>query len=519
MRRLRDHSMSCGAMLEGLARANRVLKVTIAGEQRWAVVEDASRLRDALGVPLPIGVPTAFLDPVADPVGDLVSRYSRTHGPFTAADAAARLGLGVAIVTRRPASPGRRPARGRGRVPPGRDRIRVGRLRDPAAPARPLASPRCARMSSRSPQQRARPLPPGLAARRRHSAAPDGGGLRGLDGLVSAIDQLAGVTAPASAWESLILPGAGARLHARHARRADHHGRGGLDRPRRAERIATAGSRLHLADSLGVTLAEPLPLERSPLHDRILHVLDSAAVRSSSGSSARPSARTAINDIAVANALWDLVWAGYVANDTLAPLRARLGVTTTRPRATPRGRAYRARAAGAAVAALAATAPPTVAGRWSSCWRRPSRPPPARPPLAEQLLERYGVVTRGAVVARRARGRIRARLQRAELARRDRTHPPRLLHRRSRRRPVRHPRDRRSPARLRARSGGPHRRRARSPSPPPIRPIPTARRCPGRRTRMPTSRADTAPVARRAPWSCWSTAPSASTSSAAARPC
>jgi ATP-dependent Lhr-like helicase len=81
------------------ARANRVLRATIAGEQRWAVIEDASRLRDALGVPLPIGVPTAFLDPVADPIGDLVSRYTRTHTPFPAADAATRFGLGVAVVT------------------------------------------------------------------------------------------------------------------------------------------------------------------------------------------------------------------------------------------------------------------------------------------------------------------------------------------------------------------------------------------------------------------------------------
>ena len=34
----------------------------------------------------------------SDPLGDLVSRYARTHGPFTAAEAAARLGLGVAVV-------------------------------------------------------------------------------------------------------------------------------------------------------------------------------------------------------------------------------------------------------------------------------------------------------------------------------------------------------------------------------------------------------------------------------------
>src|SRR5690606_33477621 len=91
-------------------RANRILPVTIAGAQHWAAIEDASRLRDALGVPLPIGVPTAFVEPVADPLGDLIGRYARTHGPFTAQDAADRFGLGVAVVTdtlRRLAADGR----------------------------------------------------------------------------------------------------------------------------------------------------------------------------------------------------------------------------------------------------------------------------------------------------------------------------------------------------------------------------------------------------------------------------
>jgi ATP-dependent Lhr-like helicase len=87
------------AHLLALQRANRAIKVNIAGVERFAAVEDAARLRDAIGVPLPMGVPLAFIEPVADPLGDLVSRYARTHGPFTAAEAAARLGLGVAVVT------------------------------------------------------------------------------------------------------------------------------------------------------------------------------------------------------------------------------------------------------------------------------------------------------------------------------------------------------------------------------------------------------------------------------------
>ena len=82
-----------------LSAARRIIAVRIAGQPMWAAIEDAGRLRDALGVPLPVGVPEAFTEPVADPLGDLMARYARTHGPFTADAVAARYGLGVAVVT------------------------------------------------------------------------------------------------------------------------------------------------------------------------------------------------------------------------------------------------------------------------------------------------------------------------------------------------------------------------------------------------------------------------------------
>ena len=85
--------------LEQLEAGRRAIRVRIAGAERWLSIEDAGRVRDALGTALPVGVPEAFTEPVADPVGDLVSRYARTHGPFVAADAAARFGLGTAVVT------------------------------------------------------------------------------------------------------------------------------------------------------------------------------------------------------------------------------------------------------------------------------------------------------------------------------------------------------------------------------------------------------------------------------------
>ena len=82
-----------------LSAARRTIQVRIAGQPMWAAIEDAGRLRDALGVPLPVGVPEAFTEPVADPLGDLMARYARTHGPFTADAVAGRYGLGVAVVT------------------------------------------------------------------------------------------------------------------------------------------------------------------------------------------------------------------------------------------------------------------------------------------------------------------------------------------------------------------------------------------------------------------------------------
>ncbi len=74
-------------------RARRVLEVQFAGEKRLIAVEDAARYRDALGVPLPPGLPAAFLEAAPEAMVDLLRRYARTHGPFTTHEAAARFDL------------------------------------------------------------------------------------------------------------------------------------------------------------------------------------------------------------------------------------------------------------------------------------------------------------------------------------------------------------------------------------------------------------------------------------------
>jgi ATP-dependent Lhr-like helicase len=124
----------------------------------------------------------------------------------------------------------------------------------------------------------------------------------------------------------------------------------------------------------------------------------------------------------VAAAIWDLVWAGLLTNDTLAPLRVTLGGQQRRaaaaPRATPRprpggpGRRY-----GFGRPAMPTrTGPPTVSGRWSLLPGRLEAAAPATADgrdggqtvrahaLALTLLERHGVLTRGAVASERIPG-------------------------------------------------------------------------------------------------------------------
>ena len=97
--------------LAGLSAARRIIELRVAGQPMWAAIEDAGRLRDALGVALPVGIPEAFTGTtLPDPLGDLVARYARTHGPFPASAVATRYGLGVAVVAtalRRLAAEGR----------------------------------------------------------------------------------------------------------------------------------------------------------------------------------------------------------------------------------------------------------------------------------------------------------------------------------------------------------------------------------------------------------------------------
>ncbi|MFG3688726.1 DEAD/DEAH box helicase [Micromonospora sp. NPDC047740] len=376
--------------LDELAAARRVLRVRIAGEERWVGVEDAARLRDALGVALPVGVAEAYLAPVADPLGDLVARYAKTHGPFAAATCAARFGLGVFVVEqalRRLAATGRVVA---GEFAPDS----VGSQWCDAEVLRLLR-----RRSLAALRREIEPVPPRALAAFLPRWQQVGSSARGVEAVAATVEQLQGAAVPASALERLVLP----------ARVADYSP-AQLDELCASGEVVWAGSgaisggdgwiTLAYADAAPLLLPPPdEALTRTPLHEAVLGALaDGQALFFRSLSDRIGST----DDAALAAAIWDLVWAGHLTNDTLAPLRAVLGgggAHRSRPSA-PRTRYRRP----GRVALPSRGGPPTVAGRWSRLPDRDLDPTRRAAALADLLLERHGVVTRGAVMAEQVTG-------------------------------------------------------------------------------------------------------------------
>ncbi|GAB3655548.1 ATP-dependent helicase [Nocardioides korecus] len=405
-----------GDWIAGLVKARRVVPVTMSGQPRYAVVEDVARLRDGLGVPVPPGVPDVFTQPVEDPLGDLVGRYARTHGPFLASEVATRLGLGVAVCQQtlaRLAAQGRvlegefRP-QGSGAEWCDAEVLRMlrrrslARLRHEVEPVEPrtLARflPAWQHVSAGTPVSVEDPGAP----QRAKAPSGRGRGLRGVDGVVTVVEQLAGCAVPASALESLVLPA-----------RVGDYSPAMLDELTASGEVLWAGHgglpgsdgwvSLHLADTAHLTLPDHGELELGEVHQGVLEALAGGGayffrqLATAVGSS---------DDKALSSALWDLAWAGHLGNDTLAPLRAltqggRSAHRVKRAPARARGaRTGRPRLSGAALRA----APPDVAGRWFELPEREPDPTKRAHATAESLLERHGVVIRGAVMSERTPG-------------------------------------------------------------------------------------------------------------------
>ena len=399
-RALEDARPEVPTWLELLRDSRRVVQVRVAGEERWAVVEDVARLRDGLGVPVPPGTPETFTEPVADPLADLVSRYARTHGPFTTADVASRLGLGVAVAQQTLARLG-----AQGRVLEGE--FRPAGTGSEWCDAEVLR--RLRRRSLAALRKEVEPVEPATLGRLLPAWQNVGGNLRGVDGVLAVVDQLSGCAVPASALEPLVL-----------GSRVVDYAPAMLDELTASGEVLWSGHgtlpgtdgwvSLHLADSAHLTLPDQGELEATPLHEAILDVLSGGGAYFFRQLADLAQGQAGLADDATMQAaLWDLVWAGRVAGDTLAPLRALTSTGRTAHRSTGARRTPpRARTAGRRPPAPgrgpSRTGPPTVAGRWALL-------PELEPDVtrrahasAEALLERHGVVTRGAVTSERVPG-------------------------------------------------------------------------------------------------------------------
>jgi len=367
-----------GVMAEAvrqLLAERRIAAVRVANAERLVAVEDAARYRDGLGTPLPQGLPDALLEPSTDPVIELVRRYGRTHGPFSASEVGARLGLGVAVVEAALA------------------RLRaIGRVTD--GEFRPGGRGRewCDTEVLRSVRQRS------LAKLRQEVEPVDAAALgrflvgwhglsrprSGLDGLLDVIEQLQGVPLVASLLERDILParvagyspdmldtllGAGEVSWVGVEPLGDRDGRialyltDHLARLRPPEALGTAGG----AGLTGPDAHIVAFLHRhgasffAPLHDAAGGGFPKDTV----------------------DAIWALVWKGLLTNDTMHALRA-YSSRPERVRRPGRSSTFRSRR----------LVPPSAEGRWALVEPPLTDPTKWATAIAQQLLARHGVLTR-----------------------------------------------------------------------------------------------------------------------------
>jgi ATP-dependent Lhr-like helicase len=377
--------------LTTLAGSRRAVSLRIAGEERWIAIEDAGRYRDALGVALPVGVPAAFLAPVEAALDGLVARWARAHGPFLAGEPAIRWALPAARVEEALERLLEADTILRGEFRPG------GTAREWCDPdvLRQLRRRSLARLRKEvEPVERvvlARFLPAWQGVRPVGDPATEPLPLRAeaaLERLAEVVDQLAGVPIPASVLERDVLP---ARLPGYQPRLLDELGAmgevawvgcGSLGRD--DGRIALFRPGREALRDVAAGVPEP---PATDLHERLRERLRH---RGASFYRDLASAAGAAKERDILDALWDLVWAGEVTNDTFAPLRA---LRWRRPSGERRPRPGRLQAG-----------PPEAAGRWSLVERAGEDPTRRLHSLATALLDRHGVLTREAVVAEEVAG-------------------------------------------------------------------------------------------------------------------
>jgi ATP-dependent helicase Lhr and Lhr-like helicase len=364
--------------LAELFRARRAITVHIGGEPRMLPVEYAGRYRDALGVPLPVGLPESLLIHSPQATQDLARRYARTHGPFTTSDFSARYALGratAAAILKDLAASGR---------------LLEGEFR-PGGAGREWCDPDVLQSIRRRSLARLRkqvePVDPAVFGRLLTSWQGVARRRLGLDALLDAIENLQGAPLPASIFESEIL-----------AARVEDYNPSDLDALTAAGEVVWCGLEplgdrdgrlaLYLTDHLPRLRRNAAPVDLSPRERAIVAHLESegasffAALHEQAGGGYPGE---------TVDALWDLVWKGVITNDTFHALRAFTRPPERRQR-KPVRRSFRSRRA----------APPSAEGRWSLIQDRAGvqvSPTEWSAATAQQLLARYGVLTREVAAA------------------------------------------------------------------------------------------------------------------------
>lgn len=405
--------------LDELEGQRRVFRARLGGREIVAAVEDAARLRDALGVPLPPGLPEAHLRAVPDPISDVVDRYARTHGPFTPSDLLDALRLPPAVLAERLAR-----AVSMGRIVEGQF------LRDEAGIqfCQIDVLRRIKRRSAALLRREMEPVGPAALAEfllAWQHLTPGGAAGAGSPGVLEAVNALAGAPVPASALEVSILPS-----------RVPGYLPAMLDELTSCGQVTWVGV-TPLPGSDGRVALIPagsehlLPNRSSPTQPTAIElaVLD---LLSAGGGWFFPDVVARVcatvpgpaSAQEVADALMSLVWAGAVSNDSLAPVRAlvdrrasrrRTAVATPAHARPPRGRyagLWRASrglppssgsVAGADSRGRTTPLSGPLAARMAGRWFALPEPPPADPMTslgrAHALLNRFGLVTRATVTA------------------------------------------------------------------------------------------------------------------------
>ncbi len=378
--------------LDDLVAGGRAYPVVVAGVARVAAIEDAGRLRDALGATAISAavdpIPAAHLLPVADPLGDVVGRYARTHAPFPPNAAAADLGLPVAAVVEvldRLVGTGRIV---RGAFWPSGTtteyvdaevlrRIRrrtVARLREQVEPVPPT------RFAAFLPHWQ-HVVPQGARA-----------GRHGADAAYDVVAQLAGAALPVGTWVDSVFP---ARLADAHEAVLDELVAAGdvvwwgVARPTDGDGILALAP-ADRADALRAVRARAEPT--GEVHRRIVAALTDGGAQFFRSLCERLDRDEPVVDLVVLDALWDLVWSGWVANDSWAAVRARV-----RGRATARPAAAGAPVRRARYRPAARTGRADAAGRWHLLPPAREEPQAALVAVLTALVDRVGVVTRSSV--------------------------------------------------------------------------------------------------------------------------